>query len=608
MYWKKLLGITTLSCRVGSIGLRPEWPWRARRCTIFLEESVQYWYLFLIPPPPVMLFFLVVRPMRTVREMFLKIRFNSPELNRSIIFSMYLIAMTKKMNQFLRYFIIGERIFPWFNIGPRSFPNRNGSWGRAGRFSFLWFCFGLWSVCKILRIQFTRIFFELNFWNFLFIVVQIHHKLVWSMRNSDPGVRINSVHRHNSDLNSVFTVQPTSCNFQYGHNLVFPWIHPFGCDVSSSLDRVYSRQATARNCKNCPISTTFRNPASIQILHNSSCCDSFSIRSPNCCNRRSLWVRSSQSKGTSVLITLDTNEELDCPPRLLSSIVKGFVLFTHFCDCSVKTELIYRNNYAKNSLNRFQISTIVHRQFSMSLLLSRPLDNGLVARKIGCPLSANSNIILSVILSHSPCGLHSLIEHHFFSEPGPINDHCPFQNIFAYRETRLTFDMHSFSLSLHPQEMSLIIVMKKILLVKFSDVSPNLNSKLLTSSLSCNVLNPGKYSTRIPLDHRRFCQNFCKPKMIWTIPIFVPMHRSIGCSRRSYEDTIQNLKRRRPLCVEDWWLFHQQSKTHFHEWFSQPIVSTPEISSCSDTNLADMSNICFNVRSFVSVMEWQLSR
>ena len=38
---------------------------------------------------------------------------------------------------------------------------------------------------------------------------------------------------------------------------------------------------------------------------------------------------------------------------------------------------------------------------------------------------------------------------------------------------------------------------------------------------------------------------------------------------------------------------------YFHEWFSQPIVSNPEISSCSDTNLADMSNICFNVRSFV---------
>ena len=83
---------------------------------------------------------LVVRPMRTVREMFLKILINSPALNRSIIFSMHLISMTKK-NQFLRNFMIGERIFSWFNIGPRSLPNRNCSWRRAGRFSSL--CFAL---------------------------------------------------------------------------------------------------------------------------------------------------------------------------------------------------------------------------------------------------------------------------------------------------------------------------------------------------------------------------------------------------------------------------------------------------------------------------------
>ena len=51
MYSKKLSGISTLSCSEGSMGLRPEWPWRARRYKIAPDESVQYWYLFLIPPP-----------------------------------------------------------------------------------------------------------------------------------------------------------------------------------------------------------------------------------------------------------------------------------------------------------------------------------------------------------------------------------------------------------------------------------------------------------------------------------------------------------------------------------------------------------------------------
>ena len=45
---------------------------------------------------------------------------------------------------------------------------------------------------------------------------------------------------------------------------------------------------------------------------------------------------------------------------------------------------------------------------------------------------------------------------------------------------------------------------------------------------------------------------------------------------------------------------------YFHEWISQPIVSNPEISSCSDTNLVDMSIICLSVRSVVFAMELRL--
>ena len=75
------------------------------------------------------------------------------------------------------------------------------------------------------------------------------------MRNSDPRVRIVSVHRHNSDLNSVLTV----CSQHVAISntvpiLVLTWIHPFDCDASSSLGRVYSRLATARNCENYAVS------------------------------------------------------------------------------------------------------------------------------------------------------------------------------------------------------------------------------------------------------------------------------------------------------------------------------------------------------------------
>ena len=70
--------------------------------------------------------------------------------------------------------------------------------------------------------------------------------------------------------------------------------------------------------------------------------------------------------------------------------------------------------------------------FPPPLLLSVPRDNGLVARKTGCPLSLNVIIIISATLSHSPCGLLSWVEYHIFSEPGPKIDHLPVK-IFSHQ-------------------------------------------------------------------------------------------------------------------------------------------------------------------------------
>ena len=107
------------------------------------------------------------------------------------------------------------------------------------------------------------------------------------MRNSDPGVRIVFVHRHDSDLNSIFAVQATGCNFQYGSNFGVPSDPTFWCrcffvswqSVLTTCHCIYNCENSAVSfvMKYCPISTTFRNPASIQNLLNLSCCDNFSI-------------------------------------------------------------------------------------------------------------------------------------------------------------------------------------------------------------------------------------------------------------------------------------------------------------------------------------------
>ena len=100
--------------------------------------------------------------------------------------------------------------------------------------------------------------------------------------------------------------------------------------------------------------------------------------------------------------------------------------------------------------------------FPPPLLLSVPRDNGLVARKTGCPLSLNLIIINSATRSHFPPGLSLLVEHHFVSDPGLRNDQRPAGNLLANRDTSVELAIQSVSLSLYPHMMSLNIVMKII--------------------------------------------------------------------------------------------------------------------------------------------------
>ena len=83
------------------------------------------------------------------------------------------------------------------------------------KFSPLRFCFCLWSGCKIL--QLWRLFFRPIFRTFC-VVVWIKHILIWSMRNSDPRLRVVLTQRPDSNFNSMFAIQATGRYFQYGSN------------------------------------------------------------------------------------------------------------------------------------------------------------------------------------------------------------------------------------------------------------------------------------------------------------------------------------------------------------------------------------------------------
>ena len=108
-----------------------------------------------------------------------------------------------------------------------------------------------------------------------------------------------------------------------------------------------------------------------------------------------------------------------------------------------------------------------------------------------------------------------------------------FQNLFAKRGTSRAFDMHSFSLSLDPQEMSLNIDMNIILPVKFSGVSSNPNSKTFDFVTELQRIESWE---NIPLEVHWLAVESV------TVSPNLSSHASFDWgSRVSYQDTIQNL-------------------------------------------------------------------
>ena len=146
----------------------------------------------------------IIRPTLRLWKMILKIVLNSPELNRSVFFSLYCFRVSKKMDYFLRNLVRRERRISWFNINPLSFIHRNDVRWIINRFSPLRFCFCLSSGCK--NLQLWRLFFRQIFRTFCVVVVWINHKFIWSMRNSDPRMRIVLTQRPDSNFNSIFEV------------------------------------------------------------------------------------------------------------------------------------------------------------------------------------------------------------------------------------------------------------------------------------------------------------------------------------------------------------------------------------------------------------------
>ena len=203
--------------------------------------------------------------------------------------------------------------------------------------------------------------------------------------------------------------------------------------------------------KYCPTSTVVRNPASVPILITLFCCESLSTRSWYFCNRSSCAGTSVEGVGVVINKLAGSNNGSEC---LVSTGL--FVLAWQACIHHTNLKLLRR--YCadqQKSLCEKKLQSYPHQHKNVFLLLSGPRDSGLLTRKTGCPLSPNLIIINSATMSHSSCGLWSWVEYHFFSDPGPRNDHLPGENLFANTHTSVASAIHSCSLSLDSHEMSL---------------------------------------------------------------------------------------------------------------------------------------------------------
>ena len=130
--------------------------------------------------------------------------------NRSVIISMYFLWMTKNMNRFLRNFIIGEKVFSWFNIDhipSFAFPF---AWLRKSFASNYnpWFALIFKNLCVIVFRSITSVF---DPWE-----IPTHESVLSLLRDT-----------------ILTSTSYLPCKYLFataktGPIWVFPWIHPLG--------------------------------------------------------------------------------------------------------------------------------------------------------------------------------------------------------------------------------------------------------------------------------------------------------------------------------------------------------------------------------------------
>ena len=223
-----------------------------------------------------------------------------------------------------------------------------------------------------------------------------------------------------------------------------------------------------------------------------------------------------------VLITLGTKSGLDCPSTTSKSpcsIMARVTFFTHFCNCSVKAELIYRNNSFPGRRN--SVLTISHHLFFWALFWI--MDSWIGILGVGF-LQMSTYLLCNSVPFSSWTVFTNRIPFLFWSRSKEWPLSCS-KSLCLERGTSWAFDSHSFLLSL-----DVLRVFRR---------SRGKHGWILHTA------------SRYQIRHRLwFCfKNMCLD-LTW--------HER--WTRLSFQNG--SLRSIVTLCARDWWLVHHQTKTN----------------------------------------------
>ena len=375
---------------------------------------MQYWYLLYTPPPAAKACLpTIIRPINCLWKLILKKILYLPELNCSVVFSLYCLRVSKKIDYFLRNLVRRERRFLLVQYQSTSFLSLE--WYSVNNHQVLFFVVLLSPLIWLQRPSqlIVTLVLQVDLQELLRCCslnqsrIYLIHEKFWPRTENYLCSKTRFWLQFHVFRTSNWSWFPIRVQFLYFPDsiLLVLMIRPFSEECIHGQAHVKNCSSVSIVMKYCPISTNMYKSC-ITLFS----CESNLIRCSKHCNRR-FWCEVMSILQRNFCLDFTENnwlshQHIKLPPIYLDEIQ---ILHTYLRLLRKDWTDLQKQLCEKIvSIVAWSAQWCIDR-FPCPLLLSLPLDNGVVARKIGHPLSANSTSILSAIWS--PNSLWAILFH-----------------------------------------------------------------------------------------------------------------------------------------------------------------------------------------------------